>query len=109
MLVIAADMSRQGPLHKRAEGLRGFGLDYEVEVIGHQAETEEHHRMFGLSRGKEVEKGAVLRKGDRLLFRYFARATTGCEAGNQPEQFGDHRLPVWRTEGSLAIDGGPDA
>jgi len=35
-------------------------LDHEVKVIGHQAEAEEHHRMFGLSGGKQVEEGAVV-------------------------------------------------
>ncbi len=60
MLVIPADMSRQEPLHKRAEGFRCFGLDDEVEVIWHQAETEKHDRVFGLGHGKQVEEGAVV-------------------------------------------------
>ena len=60
MLVIAADMSRQEPLHKRAECFRCFGLYHEMEVVGHQAKTEKDHRMFGLGRGKQVKESAVV-------------------------------------------------
>lgn len=60
MLMIAADMSRQEPLHKRAEGFRCFGLDDEVEVVGHQAKTEKGNRMFSLGHGKQVKESAVV-------------------------------------------------
>lgn len=31
-----------------------------MEVVGHQAEAQEHDRMFGLGDGKQVEEGAVV-------------------------------------------------
>ncbi|WP_168063321.1 hypothetical protein [Candidatus Manganitrophus noduliformans] len=34
-------------------------MDHEVKVVGHQAEAEEHDRMFGLCDGKQVEESAV--------------------------------------------------
>ncbi len=56
----------------------------------------------------KVEKKSK-RKGDRLFFRGFSRATSWGEARHEPEQFRDHRLPVGRAKGSLAIDRGPNA
>lgn len=59
--VIAAHVTREPPMDERAEGIRGCGLEHEMEVVGHEAEAEDLDRIAGFRIGEQVEESAVVR------------------------------------------------
>ena len=58
--VIAADVTRQPPLHQPTEGVAARRFQDEMKMIGHQAEAQDFDRIFGFGDGQQVEKGAVV-------------------------------------------------
>ena len=58
--VVAAHMTSEKPLHKGAECETGFGLQNEVEVVGHETEGEGFYREFGFCLGEQVDKSEVV-------------------------------------------------
>ena len=60
MPMIATDMTGHPPLHKRAEGGLSGWLHDQMEMIGHQAETENLDGMSGLGRAEQIEEGGIV-------------------------------------------------
>jgi hypothetical protein len=60
MPMVATDMAGHPPLHEGAQGCLSGWLYNQMEMVGHEADAEELHRIFGFCRSKQVEKHAVV-------------------------------------------------
>ena len=60
MPVIPAHMSGLPPMHEWAESVVGRGLQYDVEMVRHQAKTQHVDCKPGLRLPKQVEEGAII-------------------------------------------------
>lgn len=60
MPVIAAYVGGLPPMHEWAESVVGRGLQYDVEMVRHQAETQHVDCKPGLRLHKQVEEGAII-------------------------------------------------
>jgi len=58
--MIAAHVTRQPPVHHRAEGGRGLGLQHEVEVIRHDAEAKQRNGELLLGDREQLTEGTVV-------------------------------------------------
>ena len=60
VLVIAAHVTGEPPLHERTERVGGRGLEHEVEMVGHEAEAEDLDRIAGFRVGEQVEERLII-------------------------------------------------
>jgi len=66
--VIAADVGGQPPLHEGAENLRGRGFQNEMEMVGHQTETEDFHGVLSLCDDEQVKPIPIVKTKNRVAF-----------------------------------------
>ena len=60
MPVMPAYMGGLPPMHEWAEGVVGQGLQHDVEMVRHQAETQHVDSKPGLRLHEQVEEGAII-------------------------------------------------
>src|SRR6266851_3020504 len=60
MLVIAAHMGIEHPMHPAAQVAILLGQDGQVKVVGHEAKAQYGHRDFNASMGQGLEEGLVV-------------------------------------------------
>ena len=60
--MIPPGMGHQQPLDPSAEVAVGVGADHQMEVVGHQAVTQEVHREPGGGVAHGVDEGVVVRR-----------------------------------------------
>lgn len=58
--MVAAHVAGEPPLHKRAQGVRGRGLQHEMKMVGHEAEAKDFDRVAGFRVREQAEEGAIV-------------------------------------------------